>query len=435
MSYDYLLTIAIILLSTKVFGLTSERVHMPQVVGALIAGVLVGPSCLNWVGETDFLVKAAELGVIILMFNAGMDTDLEELKKTGFASFIIAMIGVIVPLLGGMGCYLVFDNNPGDKMNMIKAAFIGVVLTATSVSITVETLREMGKLKSRVGTAILGAAVIDDILGIIVLTILSALTDPSVRPMFVLARIVAFFVFVAVVGLLMYKAFLKMEQKWHKHRRIAIYAVAFALLMSYVAERFFGIADITGAYFAGIVLCSLADVRDYVASKTNVLGYMLFSPLFFASIGIKTNMEGLTGSMIGFAVISFRDNGWGGFFAQGIGTSMLQVPNIIKNPRIWLAPTLASAVTGPVATCIFGMQMNGAPISSGMGTCGLVGQIGVYTGWLNDIAAGAKTAVTAMDWLGLVLICFVLPAVLSFVFDLIFRKIGWVKDGDMKIDA
>jgi len=272
---------------------------MPQVVGALIAGVLVGPSVLNWVGETDFLVKAAELGVIILMFNAGMDTDLEELKKTGFASFIIAMIGVIVPLLGGMGCYLVFDNNPSDKMNMLKAAFIGVVLTATSVSITVETLREMGKLKSRVGTAILGAAV----LGIIVLTILSALTDPSVRPMFVLARIVAFFVFVAVVGLIMYKAFLKMEQKWHKHRRIAIYAVAFALLMSYVAERFFGIADITGAYFAGIVLCSLADVRDYVASKTNVLGYMLFSPLFFASIGIKTNLEGLTVQMFGFAVV------------------------------------------------------------------------------------------------------------------------------------
>ena len=302
MSYDYLLTIAIILLSTKVFGLTSERVHMPQVVGALIAGVLVGPSVLNWVGETDFLVKAAELGVIILMFNAGMDTDLEELKKTGFASFIIAMIGVIVPLLGGMGCYLAFDNNPSDQMNMIKAAFIGVVLTATSVSITVETLREMGKLKSRVGTAILGAAVIDDILGIIVLTILSALTDPSVRPLFVLTRIVAFFVFVAVVGLIMYKAFLKMEQKWH-NRRIAIYAVAFALLMSYVAERFFGIADITGAYFAGIVLCSLADVRDYVASKTNVLGYMLFSPLFFASIGIKTNLEGLTSTMAIFAVV------------------------------------------------------------------------------------------------------------------------------------
>ena len=127
MSYDFLLTIAIIMLFTKVFGLTSERVHMPQVVGALIAGVLVGPSCLGWVGETDFLVKAAEIGVIILMFNAGMDTDLDELKTTGFASFIIALIGVIVPLIGGVACYLVFDNDPTDPMNMLKAAFIGVV--------------------------------------------------------------------------------------------------------------------------------------------------------------------------------------------------------------------------------------------------------------------------------------------------------------------
>ena len=175
-----------------------------------------------------------------------------------------------------------------------------------------------------------------------------------------------------------------------------------------------------------------------------IVGVALTLPISSAAICAALGLTGLAGGaavagccaqMIGFAVISFRDNGWGGFFAQGIGTSMLQVPNIIKNPRIWLAPTLASAVTGPIATCIFGMQMNGAPISSGMGTCGLVGQIGVYTGWLNDIAAGAKTAVTAMDWLGLVLICFVLPAVLSFVFDLIFRKIGWVKDGDMKIDA
>lgn len=303
MSYDYLLTIAIILLSTKVFGLTSERVHMPQVVGALIAGVLVGPSCLGWVGETDFLVKAAEIGVIILMFNAGMDTDLDELKTTGFASFIIALIGVIVPLVGGVACYLAFDNDPTDPMNMLKAAFIGVVLTATSVSITVETLREMGKLKSKVGTAILGAAVIDDILGIVVLTILTALTDPSVKPILVLGRIVAFFGFVLVVGLVMYRVFLKMEEKWHHHRRIAIYAVAFAFLMSYVAERYFGIADITGAYFAGIVMCRLSSARDYVASKTNVLGYMLFSPLFFASIGIKTNLEGLTSTMAIFAVV------------------------------------------------------------------------------------------------------------------------------------
>ena len=162
-----------------------------------------------------------------------------------------------MPLIGGVACYLVFDNDPTDPMNMLKAAFIGVVLTATSVSITVETLREMGKLKSKVGTAILGAAVIDDILGIVVLTILTALTDPSVKPILVLGRIVAFFGFVLVVGLVMYRVFLKMEEKWHHHRRIAIYAVAFAFLMSYVAERYFGIADITGAYFAGIVMCPL----------------------------------------------------------------------------------------------------------------------------------------------------------------------------------
>ena len=303
MSYEFLLTIAIIMLSTKVFGLTSERVHMPQVVGALVAGVLVGPSCLGWVGETDFLIKTAEIGVIILMFNAGLDTDLEELKSTGFASFIIAVIGVIVPLIGGIGCYLLFANNPSDPFNMLKAAFIGVVLTATSVSITVETLREMGKLKSKVGTAILGAAVIDDILGIVVLTVLTGFTDPTVQPLLVFGRIVAFFVFVLVVGLIMNKAFIKMDQLWHKHRRIAIYALAFAFLMSYIAERFFGIADITGAYFAGIVMCSLSDTRDYVASKTNVLGYMLFSPLFFASIGIKTDLEGLTGTLVLFAVV------------------------------------------------------------------------------------------------------------------------------------
>ena len=138
--------------------------------------------------------------------------------------------------------------------------------------------------------------------------------------------------------------------------------------------------------------------------------------------------------MIGFAVISFRENGWGGFFAQGIGTSMLQVPNIIKNPRIWIAPTLASAITGPIATCVFGLQMNGDAIASGMGTCGFVGQIGVYTGWLADIAAGTKTAITATDWVGLVLICFILPALLSLVFDLVLRKLNWVKPGDMKLD-
>lgn len=174
-----------------------------------------------------------------------------------------------------------------------------------------------------------------------------------------------------------------------------------------------------------------------------VVGIALTLPISSAAICAALGLTGLAGGaavagccaqMIGFAVISFRENGWGGFFAQGIGTSMLQVPNIIKNPRIWIAPTLASAITGPIATCVFGLQMNGDAIASGMGTCGFVGQIGVYTGWLADIAAGAKTAITATDWVGLVLICFILPALLSLVFDLVLRKLNWVKPGDMKLD-
>lgn len=174
-----------------------------------------------------------------------------------------------------------------------------------------------------------------------------------------------------------------------------------------------------------------------------VVGVALTLPISSAAICAALGLTGLAGGaavagccaqMIGFAVISFRENSWGGFFAQGIGTSMLQVPNIIKNPRIWIAPTLASAITGPIATCVFGLQMNGDAIASGMGTCGFVGQIGVYTGWLADIAAGAKTAITATDWVGLVLICFILPALLSLVFDLVLRKLNWVKPGDMKLD-
>lgn len=174
-----------------------------------------------------------------------------------------------------------------------------------------------------------------------------------------------------------------------------------------------------------------------------VVGVALTLPISSAAICAALGLTGLAGGaavagccaqMIGFAVISFHENGWGGFFAQGIGTSMLQVPNIIKNPRIWIAPTLASAITGPIATCVFGLQMNGDAIASGMGTCGFVGQIGVYTGWLADIAAGAKTAITATDWVGLVLICFILPALLSLVFDLVLRKLNWVKPGDMKLD-
>ncbi|MBQ2743630.1 MAG: PTS sugar transporter subunit IIC, partial [Oscillospiraceae bacterium] len=146
-------------------------------------------------------------------------------------------------------------------------------------------------------------------------------------------------------------------------------------------------------------------------------------------------LAGCCAQMVGFAVMSFRENKWGGLVSQGLGTSMLQMGNIVKNPRIWIPPTLASMITGPIATCIFKLEMNGAAVSSGMGTCGLVGQIGVYTGWANDIASGAKEAITAFDWLGLILISFILPAILSVVFCEILRKIGWIKENDLKLEV
>ena len=173
-----------------------------------------------------------------------------------------------------------------------------------------------------------------------------------------------------------------------------------------------------------------------------IVGIALTLPISSAAICHGLGLVGLAGGaavagccaqMIGFAVMSFRENKWGGLVSQGLGTSMLQMGNIVKNPRIWIPPTLASAITGPIATCIFRLQMNGAAISSGMGTCGLVGQIGVYTGWINDIAAGTKISVTAFDWLGLALICFVLPALLSVLFCELLRKAGWIKDGDLTL--
>ena len=174
-----------------------------------------------------------------------------------------------------------------------------------------------------------------------------------------------------------------------------------------------------------------------------VIGVALTLPISSAAICAALGLTGLAGGaavagccaqMVGFAVMSFRENRWGGLAAQGLGTSMLQMGNIVRNPRIWIPPTLASAITGPIATCLFKLEMNGAAVSSGMGTCGLVGQIGVYTGWLADIDAGVKASITAMDWVGLVLVCFVLPAILSWLIALPLRKWGWIGENDLKLD-
>jgi Kef-type K+ transport system membrane component KefB len=305
-SYEFLLFLAIIMISTKILGLFSRKINMPAVVGALLAGVILGPACLNWItleGSTGvFLEEMAEIGVILLMFNAGLETDLSELMKNGVASAITAVMGVIIPLIGGfIGYALFFHTDFADYTEVLKAVFVGVVLTATSVSITVETLRELGKLKGKVGAMILGAAVIDDILGIVVLTIVTSLKDTSVSPVSVLVKIVLYFIMIAILWFILFKIRRFVEMQDEK-RRVVIICVAICFVLAYVSEKFFGIADITGAYFAGLMLCSL-KVGPYVARRCEIPSYLIFSPVFFASVGLKVTLGGMDKSIWIFAIL------------------------------------------------------------------------------------------------------------------------------------
>ena len=302
-SYTYLLVLAVILLSTKVFGLLTERVHLPQVVGALLAGIILGPSGFGVLHETDFLIKTAEIGVIMIMFTAGIDTDMKELKATGVQAFVVALLGVIVPVVLCGGLYVFWFDGTLTGEGMLKAAFMGAIFSATSVSITVETLNEMGKLKTKAGTILLSAALIDDILGIIILSFLSGLTSGESSSLMVLVRIVLFLVFTVVVGLIVRRVFAYLsEEHWHS-RRVAVWALAFCLLMSYVAEVWFGVADITGAYFAGLILCNGTKARKFVAKKFTVTAYMVFTPVFFASVGMKTNLTAMDSGLVVFALL------------------------------------------------------------------------------------------------------------------------------------
>ena len=254
-------------------------------------------------GDTGTLLGyVAEMGVIFLMFSAGLDTDLKELKANLGASFITALIGVIVPLIGGMiGYALYFGEDLSNYDQMLQSLFVGVVLTATSVSITVETLREMGRLSGKVGMTILGAAIIDDILGMIVLAVVSSMKDTSVKPAAVLIKIVLYFVLILVLFLATTHLEFAFSKNDHK-RRVAIFAIAFCFILAYVSEVGFGIADITGAYFAGVMLCR-SKIRDYVDIKIHDVSTVFFSCIFFASVGLKVTMGGMTLKIWLFAVI------------------------------------------------------------------------------------------------------------------------------------
>ena len=293
-AYSVFKDLAIIVIAAKACGILARKLKAPQVVGEIVAGLLIGPSLLGWVQQTDFLMVMAEVGVVLLMFSAGLETNLKELMKTGPIALVIACAGVFIPLGAGTLFYMaMYGAAPWGSEGFLKAVFVGTIMTATSVSITVQTLREMGRLKGRVGTTILSAAIIDDVVIVF--------KDENSRASTTIISTALFFVFALVIGYVFYRVFKKIDSMYPHTRRIPIAGLALCLGLAYIAERYFGIADITGAYVAGIILCNIQD-SEYIARKMDINSYMLFGPIFFASIGLKTDIKNFSMTLLIFSI-------------------------------------------------------------------------------------------------------------------------------------
>lgn len=319
---NFLFQLAVILFVAKTLGILMRKIGLPQVLGFILAGIILGPAIWglfidigdDWllpVQENPMLKAFAEVGVVFVMFTAGLETDLKELKNTGAVSFLVALGGVLVPL--GLGMLVGWLFLPGESWT--TWLFVGVIITATSVGITVETLREMGKLKSKVGTVVLSAAIIDDVLGLIVLSfalnlngangnaspVLNAI-NPNGLPIISVAWMLVFFVVAIGLGILISKLFKLIEKKHPHTRRIPIFSLVVCFLYAFTAEKVFGVAEITGAYIAGAVLSVNHKSAEYVDRKITINSYMIFVPIFFANIGINMDFSGFTWHILLFAV-------------------------------------------------------------------------------------------------------------------------------------
>lgn len=315
MNTDYfviLLPLALILILSKVLSKLCERIGLPGVIGMLISGILIG--LISYIpGQTILNDTAiygigfiAKIGVILIMFSAGLGTDIKQIKSVGVPSIIITCFGVIVPLALGFIVACIFNGGFADMTHdkLLSNLFYGVILTATSVSVTVATLKELGKLSGKIGTTIVAAAILDDIIGIVVLSFIVALKGngtETVSPWYVLLMTCLFFVFIAITGTLANKFFNYIEHKFPHHRLLAIFSVAFCFLTAYISEEVFGVADITGAFAAGLFLSRNPEV-DYIDRKSDIMSYMVFTPVFFCNIGITTKFTGFGTEMLLFGI-------------------------------------------------------------------------------------------------------------------------------------
>ncbi|MBR7186110.1 MAG: cation:proton antiporter [Clostridia bacterium] len=342
-AFELLLPLALILLLSKLMGLGAHKCGMPAVIGMLLAGILVGliryipwePLQTAFSGEeVHYVIEVmSKIGVVLIMFSTGLGTDLKKLRSTGAASVAITACGVVVPM--GMGTLVAFIFLPGA--GILSWLFYGAILTATSVSVTVAVLKELGKLDSREGTAIVAAAVIDDVLGIVILSVLSGFSSGGSQgagwdwfhpnAALVTIKIVIFFIVAISLGICLRKIFNYMERKAPHNRRVPIISLAACFLYAYCAEKFFGVADITGAYLAGILLGGTLAETPYVESKVDTMGYLFFSPIFFASIGMNLDFEGITPAFLAFGCVYVVAALLGKLLGCGAGAKLCKFTN------------------------------------------------------------------------------------------------------------
>lgn len=303
MEYKFFLDLALILFLSKFLGIFFKRLGFSEIIGALVAGLILGPTMLGFVEGSEFLQILAEIGVVMVMFTAGMETDLKKIKSTGVASVIITILGVIVPL--GIGFVVACLFNGGfnaPKEILINNLFYGVLLVASSVSITVATLKELGKLSGKTGTAIVSAAIIDDIIGLLVLAYVLSLKDTSISSFSIILNTFMFFGFAVVFGFIMYFVFKFMERRYSQNRRMSILSLVFCFLFAYIAESVFHISDITGAFIAGVVISNIKSTK-YIESRIEISAYMMFAPILFASIGINNAFGAFDANMLWFGIV------------------------------------------------------------------------------------------------------------------------------------
>ena len=334
MLYSILLPLALILFLSKFIGILFRKIGIPQVVTMLLAGIIVG--VIKYIpgqtvltdGSREGLSFIGEIGAILIMFSAGIETDLRDIKRNGAAATVITALGVVVPL--GLGFIVASAFNGGfsdwSYKTVLSNLFYGVILTATSVSITVAALKEMGKLNSKVGVAIVSAAIIDDIIGIVLLSLIIGMKDSTrgaVEGLITLGKTAGFFAAAIAVGIGAHYLFIWMDKKWPNHRRVPIFGLALCFFYSYAAEKWFGVADITGAYLAGLMLTG-SHSAPYIDRKVEIASYMIFAPVFFAGIGINTSFSGISASSALFGVLFVLAGIAGKFIGCGVGAAIMK---------------------------------------------------------------------------------------------------------------